>query len=297
MLAVALALTIGVAVAVSLPSSGPGSATNQPGGSSAALGSALPSGSAGSIAPGSSSGPSGGPAASGSPVPSGSPAASPSPTATPIPAAPIAQIVFAGFRLDASSDQAGAARTFTFKTDGPGTITAKLATTSGGKSRMCLTVGKTAPLCRNESSGTLTGITSSTRQTTFVVTLIGFGAATPTVDLTLKWRAKTHSVTLTNSRFDGTDPAFAGFNGISARISARIAGNLAVKGDWGGHPFNYTYALVDLTNTAAGGMFPGNGTGIDRSDPLVAKDSYGFSLTNAAAGFGVTPMTLTITWP
>ena len=296
MLAVVLALGLGLAFAVSMPSS-PSAATNSPGGSSAALGSGQPGGSAASIAPGSSAGSSGQPAGSAGSIPSASPLASPSPTATPVRGAPSSQIVLAGFRLDASSDSAGAARTFTFKTDGPGTATAKLATSTKGKTTMCLTVGKTAPLCRNWTAGTLTGITSSAKQTTFVVTLIGQGAATPTVDLTLKWPANTHAVTLTNGRFDGTDPTFAGYNGISARISARIAGTLAVKADWGGHPFNYTYALVDLTNPAAGGTFNGNGTGIGRSDPLAVKDSYGFSLTNADLGFGATPMTLTVTWP
>ena len=74
---------------------------------------------------------------------------SPSASATPpsptpgVPAsAGLATISFTGFKLDADDDSAGKARTFTFKTDGPGTVKAKLTGKSPqGTTKFCLKVG------------------------------------------------------------------------------------------------------------------------------------------------------------
>lgn len=284
-LAAVLALALGIAIAISLPSG------TTPGASSSAAGSS-PAG-APSGTPSTEPGASGEPGASVEPSVSASP--SPSPT---IPPAPTAQITFTDFRLDAKADPAGELRTFTFRTDGASKVTVKLTAKSPqGTTRMCLKVGSTAPLCRNWASGTLTGTTSAGKQTTFVVTLIGVGLSTPTVDLALTFRATAPSVTLTNGRFDGTAPEFDGYNGVSGRVKIRADGELAVKGEWGGKPFDYAYTIVDLTAPSPAGFFPGNGTGIDRTDPVTSTHAYGFSLTNGTAGFGTTPLTFTISWP
>jgi hypothetical protein len=176
-------------------------------------------------------------------------------------------------------------------------VTAKLTATSPkGTTRFCLRVGASAPLCRNWSGGTLKGITSAKGQTTFVVTLRGVGAATPTVDLALTFRAKSPSVTVTNARFDGTATEAKGYNGLNGRAKIRSGGQISVRADWGGKPFDYTYSLVDLAEPSAGGVFPGNGTGIDRTDPATPTHSYAFSLVNAETGFGRTPMSLVVAW-
>ena len=243
-----------------------------------------------------STSPSGLPSGSVVPSPSASASPTPNPNATPTPTASLAQITFTDFRLDAKSDPAGAARTFTFVTDGPTKVTAKLTRRSPqGTSRFCIKVGKSTPLCRDWFSGTLTGTTTAKGQTTFVVTLIGVGIATPRVDLGLIFRAKLPSVTVTNALFDGTDPAYDGYNGLNGRVKIRPDGILAIKADWG-HPFNYTYSLVDLAVPASGGVFSGNGIGLNRADTLTAGDTYGFGLVNDDGGFGITPMTLTIGW-
>lgn len=235
------------------------------------------------------------PSASPSEGASSSPSPSPSPTPPP---APLAQIVYADLKLDANADPGRQIRIFTFKTDGPATVTARLKLKSPkGTTRMCLTVGSSAPLCRSWASGTLTGITSSKKQTSFKVTLIGTGTFTPTVDLTLTFRAKAPSVSLQNARFDGTAPDAADFNGVSARVKIRADGSLAIKADWGGHAFDYTFDLIDLTEPTAGGSFPGNGTGIDRTDPVVASHQYSFRIANAETGFGRTGLSLVVSWP
>jgi hypothetical protein len=295
--ALALATVLAVLVAIVFVTGGPGGssagATPSP---TVAL--TTPSGGA-SPSTTASSGPSTGPSASASASPSASAStsASPSAGATPAPTAGLAQITLTDVRLDARSDPGGLARTFTFVTDGPTKVTAKLTAKSPqGTTRFCLIVGKSQPFCRNWSSGTLTGITSSKGGTTFKVTLIGVGIATPLVDLGLTFRAKAPSVAVTNARFDGTAPAADGYNGLSGRVKIRPGGILAVKADWGITPFSYTYSLVDLTAPSAGGVFPGTATGIDRSDPATAGDSYAFSLVNDETGSGRTPMTMTIAW-
>jgi hypothetical protein len=294
-LAAVLALALGIAIAISLPSgTTPGASSSAAGSSSAGERSGTPS-----TEPGTSGEPSvsAEPSAPAPASPSAPASASPSPSPT-IPPAPTAQITFTDVRLDAQNDLAVEPRTFTFRTDGAGKVTVKLTAKSpAGTTRMCLMVGSTAPLCRSWASGTLTGITSAKMQTTFVVTLIGVGISTPTVDLALTFRARSPSVTLTNSRFDGTAPEFDGYNGLSGRVKIRSDGNLAVTAEWGAKPFDYAYQIVDLTAPSPGGLFPGNGTGIDRTDPVVRAHSYGFSLTNGTAGLAMTPLTFTIGWP
>lgn len=283
-----LVVLVLIVVATSLPgpSSGPSAAPS--GSSSLAAGSGSPEASPeASIEP----------SASQSEVPSASASTGPSASPTIPPSAGLAQITFSDFRLDAKSDPDGKARTFTFKTDGPGNVTAKLTTRSPqGTTRFCLKVGGGTPVCRSGSTLTLLGSTTSKTRTTFQVTLIGVGIETPSVDLALTFRAKDPSVALTNGRFDGTASDAAGYNGISGKAKIRSGGTLSVNAKWGGKPFDYTYALVDLTASSSAGTFSDNGTGVERTDPGAPTHQLGFSLSNDESGVGRTPLTLTVAW-
>ncbi len=286
-LALVLALLVVLVVATSLPG-GSSNATPRPS-ASAARPSAGGSPSATSSAAAGSAGP------SATASPSASAKASPSASASGTANAGVAQVTFSGFKLDATSDPAGKARTFTFKTDGAGNVHAKLARKSPqGTTKFCLKVGSTAPICRNWTSGELTGTTSAKGQTTFVVTLIGVGIATPTVDLGLSFRAAQPSVTLTNGRFDGT--ASDGYNGLSGKVKVRSVGSITVNASWGTTPTNYTWSYVDLTDPTKTGVFPGNGTQVDRTDNVTPSRSYSFSLVNSAAGSGQVPLKMTLAW-
>jgi hypothetical protein len=284
-LAAALVVLVAIAVATSLPG---GPSSGQPSGSAGlGLGSGSPGASDASLEP----------SEAGSEEPSASASSGPSTSPTPQPSAPFAQITFTDFGLDAKSDPDGKARTFTFKTDGPGKVTAKLTTRSPqGTTRFCLKVGGGTPLCRNWTAGTLTGTTTSKTQTTFQVTLVGVGIATPSVDLALTFRAVDPSVALTNGRFDGTASQADGYNGISGTVNVRSGGTISIKADWGSTPFDYTYTLVDLTTPASGGTFSDNGTGVERTDPATPTHKYGFSLRNDETGSGRTPLTVTLAW-
>jgi hypothetical protein len=283
-IAIALAIVLALLVVLVVVTSGPSGTPNP---------TARPSSAAGASAgsPSASAAESATPSA-GSVAPSASSAASPTPAT---PNAGVAQVTFSGFKLDADADPGGKARTFTFKTDGAGNVHAKLTTKSPqGTTKFCLKVGATKPLCRNWTNGDLTGTTSAKGQTTFVVTLIGVGIATPTVDVALSFRAAKPSVTLTNGRFDGTSAD--GYNGLSGKVKVRSVGSIAVNASWGTEPTDYTWSYVDLTDASKTGVFPGNGTSIERTDTVSPSRSYSFSLVNSATGSGPVPLTMTLAW-
>ena len=165
-------------------------------------------------------------------------AASGSPGAT----AP-ATLTFVGLKLDATDDPGGEPRIVTFRSDGAGTVTAKLATTSPqGETHMCFLVGTKEIGCQDWSSGTFTGKTSQAHAN-WTVTLRGSAADAPTVDLTVTFQAVAPSVKIEHARFDGT--AAPDTNGINARFNARAAGEVRLVAEWGGHPLLYQIDLFD----------------------------------------------------
>lgn len=261
-----------------------------------------------------------GPAASPTPThatasatPAGSPGAAPSLTSTPsveataeasssaaassspLPA-PLASITFVGLALDATDDPAGLPRTITFRSDGAGTVTAKLgSSTPQGTTHMCLQVGAKVIGCNDIAKGTFTGKTSQAHAN-WQVTLQGTGTAAPIVDLTVTFQSLAPSATIAHARFDGTD--FPDTNGIQARFSARAVGDAHLVGSWGGHPFQYEIDLFDETSSTGDATFPDQGpsTNVDQTFPVTAGD-WRIVLQNAEGGFGITDLTATISWP
>ena len=284
-LGVVLAALVVIIVATSLPG-GSSSPTAAPSGGSAASATGTPAASSSAAAPANSP--------SGVPTPSPSPTATPSPKPSGAPTAGLATITFTDFKLDATTDSTGKARTFTFKTDGPGSVTAKLSAKSPqGTSKFCLKVGGGTPVCRTFAGGTLTGTTSAKGKTTFTVTLIGSGSATPTVDLALRFRALEPSVALTNGRFDGASDT--GYDGMRFRVKVRSGGSLSTKARWK-TAYDYAYSLVDPTNPGGAQNATGNGTGLDRTDSVAPSRTWGVTLLNTTTASGRVPLTMTVAW-
>ena len=232
-------------------------------------------------------------APSASQPPSTSPSAAPSGSAKP---ATFATMTFLGLKLDATSDPAGQPRTITFRSDGPGTVTAKLASsTPQGTTHMCLTRGTGKPFCKDLRSGTFTGTTTQAHAS-WTVTLIGAGIATPKVDLTLTFDAVAPSVKIQHARFDGT--AFSDTNGIQVRFSARVPGNAHLVADWGGHPFQYEIDLFDESSGVGDKTLANQGpsTNVDQSLP-VTPGMWRIVLQNTESGMGTTDLTATLGWP
>ena len=277
------------------PSAGPGS--------SLAAGSPLPSNggsaSASASAP-ASAGTSPTAGASGAATPSPSPTKSAKPTASPtptLPPAPLATITFVELKLDSSDDPAGQARVISFASDGPGTITAQLtSSTPQGTTHMCVKRGSKAPECKDWAKGTFTQVTSQAR-VNWQVTVQGNGTETPTVSVKLTFPSLAPKAKIAHARFDGT--AAPELNGIQARFLPRTDGQVHLVAAWGGHPFTYEIDLFDETSGSGGGSFPGDSasTGTDQSYPVTANDRWRIVLQNTEEGFGTTDLTATISWP
>ena len=260
-------------------------------------------GSTGATPPGPSGSSAPSPAVSGAPsrAPSASAAASvsasPSTSPTPTPTAPplsAATIKFVQLALDATSDTSGTTRSITF-TSGPGTVTVKLATQSGGSTRFCLLGGGSLLGCRTAPSGTLTGRTTKSAEA-WQVTLRGAAAATPVVAVTLAFPAAKPRVTITNARFDGT--ATPAYNGLQVVATPRAKGTYTVTASWGGHPFLYEVDLIEQGGPGLQQVKPTSGsTHTSQSFAVTPPHGWMVVLRNAESGFGVTPLTATFTWP
>ena len=256
-----------------------------------------------------SAGPTLTPIESASPSPSETPAPSPTPTAESSPsagasgapsgspgAAGLATLTFVGLKLDAATDPGGEARTIRFRSDGAGTVTAKLASTSPqGTTHMCLLVGTKEIGCKDWASGTFTGKTSQAHAN-WTVTLLGSAAEAPTVDLTVTFQAVAPSVTIEHARFDGT--AAPDTNGIQARFTARASGESRIVADWGGHPFLYEIDLFDESGGSGNQTLANQGpsTNVDQTLAVTAGN-WRLVLQNIEAGFGTTDLTATVSWP
>jgi hypothetical protein len=227
---------------------------------------------------------------------------SPSPSASPLPA-PLATLTFLNLKLDptgtpgAPSGAPGAqARIVSFSSDGPGTVSAKLAShTTPGTTHMCLKVGAKVIGCNDIASGTFIGKTSQAHAN-WQVTLQGTGIAAPIVDLTVTFQSLAPAVKIQHARFNGT--AFPDTNGIQARFTARDTGSAHLVANWGGHPFPYEIDLFDETSGTGNATLPNQGpsTSTDQTLPVVAGD-WRLVLQNIEDGFGTTDLTATIGWP
>jgi hypothetical protein len=236
-----------------------------------------------------------------SPTPEATPVTTATPAPTPAASGPagavaLAELTFVGLKLDGATDAGGEARVVTFRSDGAGTVTAKLRSTSGqGTTHMCFLAGTREIGCKDWASGTFTGRTSRDH-VNWTVTLRGSAAATPTVDLTVTFQAAAPSVTIEHARFDGTSSPET--NGIQARFEARRSGDARLVADWGGHPFLYEVDLFDETGGSGNATLANQGpsTNVDEAFPVTAG-TWRLVLQNIEAGLGTTDLTATISWP
>ena len=232
--------------------------------------------------------------ADGSQDASASDAASPTPSPTASPK-PRATVTFTGLGLDAKDDPAGQDRILRF-VSGTGSITVELKSlTPQGNTRFCLSTLTKELGCRTAGSGRLSAKTTKPKET-FLVTLRGEAIAQPVVEVKLTFPAKAPSVIIENARFDGTD--YPATNGIKAKFTPMAEGKVHIKAAWGGHPFQYQ---IDLSQTGQPGVTtyaPDEGDiGTDQSFPVQPGSPWVIVLRNTESGFGITPMTATLSWP
>ena len=246
------------------------------------------------------------PIESAQPSPTASPDATPSPAAEASPsvtpsgspgAAAPATLTFVGLKLDADQDPGGDARVITFRSDGAGTVTAKLTSKSPqGRTHMCFLVG-------TRSSAARTAVRHVHRQDQSGACDLeghapGRGQRCP------DGRPDRH---VPGGRAIGEDRACAlrwhrlsRQNGIQARFSARAAGEVRLVADWGGHPFLYEVDLFDESggqgSTSQHAVSQEPSTNTDQAMP-VTPGNWRLVLQNTEDGFGTTDLTATISWP
>jgi hypothetical protein len=198
--------------------------------------------------------------------------------------------------LDASDDPAGEDRIITFTSDGPGTVTAVLASDGAQTTVMCMKRGTKDLGCKDWARGTFTSKTTQAH-TNWRVTLRGSGIESPTVDLTVNFQAVAAKVKIMNARFNGTEDPDQ--NGIQVRFVPRTDGDAHLLATWGGHPFVYEIDTFDETTGTGGATYPNQGpaTNVDQPTPVTANDTWRLVLQNTETGFGTTDLTATISWP
>ena len=223
------------------------------------------------------------------------PAASPTPKPSPTPQANLTTITFTAMKLDAQKGAlAGLARTFSFATEGPGTVVAVIKpTATSGRMIACLKPAGGSAFCHTGSSATLTGTTARAK-TTWILTAIGSGVDAPTLDIGLTFGTLHPSVTLTNGRFDGK--VFP-YDGATFKLTTPRSGSLVLKGDWGGHAFDYALLVEPASTPPHDLTSSGNAPHATGTFPVVAGTAYNGTLANLDDGMGTTGLTMTVTWP
>jgi hypothetical protein len=170
-------------------------------------------------------------------------------TPTPGAASP-ATIVFTGLGLDADAknDPNGSDRTITITSDGPGPVTFTVTSVSkGGTAKLCDSVdgggaycvlGTTAkPPVSNKGK-------ADTAHSTWTLTLRGYGASAPAVDVSITWPSAAPKVRFDHGRFQGSPDSL---NGLTATFKPRAKGTLNVQSTWSLLSVNANVTLYDAS--------------------------------------------------
>lgn len=192
---------------------------------------------------------------SANPVPSGSGSA-PTPTLAPTPTPGIpspATITFNNLGLDAANDSKGTARTFTFISDGAGSVTfAVTKISAGGTAKLCIKVDTGAFTCQVGGAGKLPNFPkgkSDPGHNTWTATLVGYGNSKPTVDVSFTWPSAGPKIQFIHGRFQGSSTAGVpeSLNGFTATFKPRASGSVNVQATWTLVTADATMTLLDAT--------------------------------------------------
>ena len=199
--------------------------------------------------------------ANGSPSAAPSSSAAPSPTALPaspsVPSqtSPTATITFTNLMLDSVFDFPRSARTFSFTSDGPGTVSAQIVASSPLESTvMCVTVDDAPQKCDLGVTPELTQ-TATSVHSHWTIALISGNGESPSVDVQFSWPTENPQITVNHARFQGF-PNPDSLRALSATFTTRTAGRLGVDASW---PPAAVDATLTLTNVSSA-----NPTAVDK---------------------------------
>jgi hypothetical protein len=232
-----------------------------------------------------------------SPTPSPRPTSSPRPTAPPTPvrtrppSAPPGVPALVTFRSVALDDPAvpEQERILGFSSDAPGPVRVAATGTSGGAIELCLTASLPdappgEPLCETGDSPTLTA-TAGAGETDWELTVAAVNnGQTPVTNLSLTFPASRPRVDLDGFRFQGVSED--GYDGFTADIPVRVAGELDIAASWtdddGDSTHDYQLIVTDLTDPSRP-PFTARGTdsSMSASAPVIGGHTYRVHLGNA----------------
>ena len=234
-------------------------------------------------------------------------ASKPRPTATPtegpLPAStsPTATITFRQIVLDGSTDVAGSARSFSFVSDGPGTVSAEIVETSPlDSTTLCVAVNETLPVCATGATPSFTSH-GTTAHSQWTVTLASPNKSSPTVDVAFRWPTDHPSITLSGARFQGS-PNPDSMRTLTADFTTRLSGSLRVDAAWSRIAVDATLSLADLSGVKPVTLGTAAYTGEVSISPsythlLTGGRTYEVKLYNNGRDAGRTLLTATIAFP
>jgi hypothetical protein len=237
-----------------------------------------------------------------SPSPTDTPTSSPTPTGTiPVVTGSTAQVVFHDMTLD-NSVSSGQARTFTFISDGQGSVSGHVVAAAPlDNINMCVVVNDNPPACASGATPGFELPTPPGDHSTWVVTVIATKAqSTPIVDLAFSWPSIVPSITLTHGRFQGL-PNPDTLRGIIVDFMPRNSGVATLAAKWPPATAKAGLTVLDITTTPATKVEAKTWTGgaitPDYAISVDAKRPYEFILQNSAKDSGRPDLTATLTFP
>ena len=225
----------------------------------------------------------------------------PADTSRPTHTSPAATITFADLMLDSSVDTARSARTFSFVSDGLGTVSAQIVATSPMDStKLCLRVDQTPTVCVSGATPDFTQ-PATTAHSHWTVTLISAGESPPTVDVAFSWPTDHPAITLTHGRLQGS-PNPDSLRTLTATFRTRAGGRLSIDAAWPPAQATAVLTLTDVsgatplavdtaTYRSQGEISP------SYSHPVAADRTYKVALFNDGPDGARTNLTATIAFP
>ena len=205
--------------------------------------------------------------------------------------------------LDSAADSGGTARTFSFTSDGPGSVSASVVTSAPMTTlKLCIQVNTGPQNCTTGATPGFFTVAPAGDHAQWTVTLIATDSGlAPVVDVTLTWRTKAPAITLSHGRFQGS-PNPDSLRGFTATFKTRAAGSVDVSASWPPASADAVLSLTDVTSSP--------GTAVDQvhysavgtispnySHALAAGKTYQIQVLNSSANSGRPDLTTTIVFP
>lgn len=172
---------------------------------------------------------------------------------------PTATITFNDLVLDPSVDKPSAPLTFTFVSDGPGSVSVQVvSSTAMNSTKLCLAVDEAAARCVSGAAPAFPAEVATTDHSRWTVTVASADEGTPAIDVAFSWPTRNAVVVLTNGRFQGP-PNPDSLRSMTATFTARAAGVFSLEAAW---PPVAVNATLTLSNAATS------------SQPVVDKVGY-----------------------